>query len=182
MNVKGYRFAVGRFIPRIAYAVTLLNRHKEPPVVDSPELQRLTAELSEVARKNHWDDYRRHAGIGTYTLAGLLYILPKVGPLKLVAVKGPTVDTDQGNTCGLFYAPQTRSTLRSGALPHRPPLDRRRRRLPGWMYIRSLPPAIRFRPSWARSKLCRVVLPIPGIPLETVISTPAARFDRAGIP
>lgn len=95
VNVKGYRFAVSRFIPRIAYAVTLLNRHKEPPAVDSPELQRLTTELSEVAQKNHWDNYRRHAGIGTYTLAGLLYVLPKVGPLKLVAVKGPTVDTDR---------------------------------------------------------------------------------------
>jgi hypothetical protein len=95
INVKGYRFAVRNFIPRVAYAVTLLNRHKEPPVVDSPEMQRLTAELSVVATKNNWDTYRRKAGIGTYSLAGLIYILPKFGPLKFVSVKGPSVDTDR---------------------------------------------------------------------------------------
>lgn len=95
INVKGYRFAVRNFIPRIAYAVTLLHRHKEPPVVDSPELQRLTAELTAVAAKNDWNRYRRKAGIGTYSLAGLIWILPKVGPIKFAAVKGPTVDTDQ---------------------------------------------------------------------------------------
>ncbi|QHS52272.1 zinc dependent phospholipase C family protein [Edaphobacter sp. 12200R-103] len=95
VNVKGYRFAVSRFIPRIAYAVTLLHRHSEPPVVDSPELQRLTAELAEVAKKNDWDAYRRKPGIGTYTLAGFLFIVPKIGPLKLAAVKGPTTETDR---------------------------------------------------------------------------------------
>lgn len=95
INVKGYRFAVRNFIPRVAYAVTLLHRHSEPPVVDSPELQQLTAQITAVAMKNDWDHYRRKAGIGTYTLAGLLWILPKVGPIKFAAVKGPTMDTNQ---------------------------------------------------------------------------------------
>jgi hypothetical protein len=95
VNVRGYRFATRNFIPRIAYAVTLLKRHKEPPVFDSPELQRLTSELVAVAAKNNWNAYRRKAGIGTYSLAGFLFILPKVGPIRFVSVKGPTVDTDR---------------------------------------------------------------------------------------
>lgn len=95
VNVKGYRFAVRNFIPRIAYAETLLHRHHEPPVVDSPELHQLTEQLSSVATRNHWDNYRERAGIGTYSLAGLLYILPKFGPLRLAAVKGPSVETDR---------------------------------------------------------------------------------------
>jgi hypothetical protein len=95
VNVKAYRFAVRSFIPRIAFSVNLLHRHKEPPVVDSPELQRLTTELAAVAAKNDWAAYRKKAGVGTYTLAGLLFILPKVGPLRLAAVKGPTVDTNR---------------------------------------------------------------------------------------
>jgi hypothetical protein len=95
VNVKGYRFAVSRFIPSIGYAVALLHRHREPPVVDSPELQRLTSELAAVAKKNDWDAYRHKPGIGTYSLAALLFVLPKVGPLKLAAVKGPTPDTDR---------------------------------------------------------------------------------------
>ena len=106
-NVKGYRFAVRKFIPRVAYAVTLLHRHNEPPIVDSPELQRLTAELATVAAKNNWDAYRKKAGIGTYTLAGLIWIMPKVGPIKFAAVKGPRIDTDRD---------YVRSVLRSADL------------------------------------------------------------------
>jgi hypothetical protein len=96
INVRGYRFAVHGFIPRIAYALTLLHRHDEP-VEDpnAPDIQRLNAEVRAVVQQNHWDEYRRHAGVGTYMLAGFLYIVPKFGPLKLVAVKGPTPSTDQ---------------------------------------------------------------------------------------
>jgi hypothetical protein len=95
INVRTYRFAVHRFIPRIAYATTLLHRKHEPAdPADNADLQRLTAEIAKIAAENDWDTYRRHAGIGTYTLAGLLYIIPKIGPIKLVAVKGPTAKTE----------------------------------------------------------------------------------------
>jgi hypothetical protein len=95
VNVAGYRFSVHRFIPRIAYAVTILHRHREPADdLSAPDLQRLSAEIAAVARQNNWAAYKRRAGIGTYTLAGFLYILPKFGALKLVAVKGPTAQTE----------------------------------------------------------------------------------------
>lgn len=94
INVEGYRFSVHRFIPRIAYAVTILHRRHEPADVDNADFQQLTREIAVVAQTNNWDAYRRHNGIGTYTLAGLIYILPKFGPIKLVAVKGPTPKTE----------------------------------------------------------------------------------------
>ena len=40
-NVPGYRFAVRTFIPRIAYAVTLLHRHDEPAAPTTPTPQNL---------------------------------------------------------------------------------------------------------------------------------------------
>lgn len=94
INVKGYRFAVRRFIPRVAFAVTVLHRNHEPAEVPSPELQQLEARIAAVARANDWAAYRKKAGPGTYLLAGLLFVLPKLGPLKLVAVKGPTATTE----------------------------------------------------------------------------------------
>jgi hypothetical protein len=94
VNVRGYRFAVHEFIPRIAYAVVLLHRRHEPADVDNADLQRLQREIAIVAQQNDWAAYRRHAGIGTYMLAGVLYILPKFGSLKLVSVKGPTTQTE----------------------------------------------------------------------------------------
>lgn len=95
VNVSGYRWAVHRFIPRVAYATTLLHRHDEPAEVNSdPDVQRLIAEVKAVEQQNHWDDYRKHAGLLTYTLAGVIFIVPKIGPLKLAAVKGPTSQTE----------------------------------------------------------------------------------------
>ena len=89
-----YRFAVHTFIPRIAYAVTLLHRSHEPPDSTAPDVVELEKEAAEVAQDNNWQKYRRKPGIGTYTLAGFLFILPKVGPLSLVNVKGPTQQTE----------------------------------------------------------------------------------------
>jgi hypothetical protein len=93
-NVRDYRFAVRALIPRIAYAVTLLKRRHEPPEPDTPEVVEMEKEVAAMAKENNWDLYRGRAGIGTYTLAGLLFVLPKIGPLKMVAVKGPTAETE----------------------------------------------------------------------------------------
>ena len=94
INVRAYRFAVHGFVPRIAYATTLLHRRHEPVDVNSAEFQRLEREVANVEQQNNWAAYRRRPGIGTYTLAGLIFVLPKFGPLKLVAVKGPTTQTE----------------------------------------------------------------------------------------
>jgi hypothetical protein len=95
VNVSDYRWAVHRFIPRIAYSTTLLHRNHEPAdVASDPDVQRLIHEVAVIEQQNHWEEYRKHAGFLTYTLAGILFILPKVGPIKFTAVKGPTVQTE----------------------------------------------------------------------------------------
>jgi len=93
-NVRDYRFAVRTFIPRIAYAITLLHRRKEPPEPDTPAFAEMVTQVAAVSQENNWDAYRRKAGLETYALAGLLFVLPKIGPLKMVAVKGPTTATE----------------------------------------------------------------------------------------
>jgi hypothetical protein len=95
INIKGFRFAVRSFVPRIAYAVTLLHRSHMPADTPGPELKRLEREAARVAAENNWDRYHEKAGIGTYSLAGLIYIMPKIGPLKLVAIKGPNASTEE---------------------------------------------------------------------------------------
>jgi hypothetical protein len=95
INVGGFRFAVRSFIPRIAYALTLLHRSRMPADSMGPELQKLLSEVARVETENNWDQYRKKAGIGTYALAGLIFIVPKIGPLKLAAIKGPTVATEE---------------------------------------------------------------------------------------
>lgn len=93
-NVRGYRFAVRSFIPHVADAVELLHHHPIASETVSAEAVAMDKEVARVSAENDWDHYRRRAGLGTYTLAGILFILPKVGPLKLVSVKGPTESTE----------------------------------------------------------------------------------------
>lgn len=97
-NVGGYRFAVRTFIPRVAYALTLLHRRHEPPETNTPERLEIEKEVSAMAAENGWHAYRSRAGIGTYALAGLIFVLPKIGPLKLLAIKGPTAATEADYT------------------------------------------------------------------------------------
>jgi hypothetical protein len=95
INADGYRFAVHSFIPRIAYAETILHGGHEPAEPTTPEAVAMEKEVTRIAAENDWDQYRRKAGIGTYSLAGLLFILPKVGTLKMLAIKGPTSETEE---------------------------------------------------------------------------------------
>jgi hypothetical protein len=94
VNVRAYRFAVRALIPRIAYAITILHRGHVLADPVTPETLEIEKEASAVADENDWQAYRRRSGIGTYALAGLLFVLPKIGPLKLVAIKGPTAATE----------------------------------------------------------------------------------------
>ena len=89
-NIKTYRFAARTLIPRAAYAVTLLHHNHEVADPATPDAQEIEKEVAAVAIADHWDLYRRKAGFGTHLLAGVVFIVPKFGPLAMVAIKGPT--------------------------------------------------------------------------------------------
>ncbi len=90
-----YRFSVRSFLPRIAYAETVLHRHRMPPDGNTPEFLEFQRALAQSDNENNWEPYRRKAGLGTYTLAGLIFILPPVGPLADLKIKGPDAVTEQ---------------------------------------------------------------------------------------
>ena len=137
INVHGYRFAVRALIPRIAYAITILRRHHEPPDPDTPEALEIEKEAARVAAECDWQTYRRKPGIGTYALAGFIFILPKIGPLKMAAVKGPTSETEAmylhsvvvststlRRTLSRFTPPKARSVeSKAGAVDRTQPLS-----------------------------------------------------------
>ena len=71
-----------------------VDRRHEPPEPDTPEFNEIVAEAAAVDKENNWGAYRRKAGFETYAIAALLFVIPKIGPLKLVDVKGPTTATE----------------------------------------------------------------------------------------
>ena len=107
INVPGYRFATRTFIPRIAYAVTLLHRSQEPAEPETKERADYNEQVAAMAATDDWQNYRHHAGIGTYMLAGIIFIVPKIGPIKLVAVKGPNEKTEEEYLHSVLLATDT---------------------------------------------------------------------------
>jgi len=95
INVPAYRFATRSFIPRIAYAETLLHRKHEPAEPVTKERSDYNDAVAKMAATDNWQSYRHHAGITTYMLAGIIFIVPKIGPLKLAAIKGPSQKTEE---------------------------------------------------------------------------------------
>ena len=93
-TLRGYRFAVRSFLPRVAYAETVLHRKGFPPDTPGPDLDLFKQQLKQADFENGWEQYRKKPSIGTYSLAAFIFILPKVGPLKLLAIKGPTPQTE----------------------------------------------------------------------------------------
>ena len=94
-KLRGYHYSVRTLIPRVAYAETLLHRSSFPADVSNPSLDALTQDIAHLSKANNWDAYRSQAGFGTHLLAGFIFILPKVGPLSDLSIRGPSVKAKQ---------------------------------------------------------------------------------------
>jgi hypothetical protein len=102
-KLRGYRYAVRTLLPRVAYAETLLYRKRMPPDVPSPALDEFSKEVASLSAANNWPAYRRHAGLGTRLLAAFIFILPKVGPLSDLSLRGPTPSAEQDYVDSLMH-------------------------------------------------------------------------------
>lgn len=94
-KVWEYRFAVRNFIPHVAYAITMRRRKHEPAEADTPESIEIEKEAAAAEALDSWNSYRTgKPSFETRVVAVFLFILPKVGPLSLANVKGPTPSTE----------------------------------------------------------------------------------------
>ena len=90
-----YRRSVRSFIPAIARAEVLLHRKNFPADVPGPEFDRYAERVQEADADNGWEHYRRgRFGIGTRVLAVLIVIVPKIGVISDVAIRGPQPETE----------------------------------------------------------------------------------------
>jgi hypothetical protein len=111
-TLQGYRFSVRTLLPRVAYAETLLYNSHLPPDVPSPALDELNQQVAALAAADDWSAYRNRAGLGTHLLAGFIFIIPKVGPLSDLSLRGPTPSAEQDYLNSLIHTADTlRQTL-----------------------------------------------------------------------
>lgn len=123
--IRGYRFAVRSFLPRIAYAETVLHKKDFPPDTPSEVFDTFKQNLAQADFENGWNQYRKKAGIETHLLAVLIAILPKIGVLSDLAIRGPNVQTEQQYVVSVNHATNrlrellTQPGANGGALPNR---------------------------------------------------------------
>ncbi len=92
--IRVYRHSVRSFIPNIARAETILHKKNFPADVPSPELYEVRDDLLQASADNNWEAYRKKPGFGSHLYAGFIFVVPKFGTLKLLAIKGPTQQTE----------------------------------------------------------------------------------------
>ena len=93
-TIGTFRWAVGALIPRMT-KVALVTREKDM-VKEYPTFDRkkFLYHLSRAEYEHTWGKNYQRPGFGTRVLAFFIRILPKIGPLKSVAIKNPTPQTE----------------------------------------------------------------------------------------
>ncbi len=93
-SLRIYRRSVRSFLPNIARAQTILHKNSFPQDSSNQDFIELRDELLQVAAEENWQQYRKTPGFGSHMYAGFIYIVPKVGTLQMLAIKGPTEQTE----------------------------------------------------------------------------------------
>ena len=95
-SFHSYSWSVRTLLPRVGYAEALLHRSKFPADEDNADFHEYADRLKATDTISHWEAYRKHKpSFVTRVFAGLIFILPKFGPLSDLAIRGPSADTEQ---------------------------------------------------------------------------------------
>jgi len=94
LAIGSYRFAVSRLIPEMTRVA--LQTHKKGLIREKPDFAKreFLYRLSRTGYEKEWGKDYTKPGAGTRILSTLLRYMPKVGPLKGLAFKSPTPQTE----------------------------------------------------------------------------------------
>ncbi len=94
-TIGSFRWAVGALIPKMTKVA--LVEHEKDYVKENPSFDRnkFLYRLTRAQYERDWGKNYHRPGFGTRVLAFIIRILPKIGPLKSMAIKTPTPQTEQ---------------------------------------------------------------------------------------
>lgn len=93
--MNSYRVAVRRVIPLFA-AGTIVNVGGHlPPDPPSPELQHLTAAISQTDYAKYWGKYQHGPTVKDHLLGIVVFLIPKIGILRILAIEPPSLKTEE---------------------------------------------------------------------------------------
>ena len=92
---ESYDSAVAKMLPTFAHAETLIHRKDFPPVENTPAYQEFSGRQEQTSAENDWALYKKKAGFEVHFVAFLIRIVPKIGPVSDLAIRGPNAKTDR---------------------------------------------------------------------------------------
>lgn len=92
---ESYDSAVSKLLPVFAHAEVLIHRKDFPPVQDTPAYHQFSTRQVQAGLDNQWALYKKKAGFEVHIVAFLIRIVPKIGPISDLAIRGPNMETDR---------------------------------------------------------------------------------------
>lgn len=92
--IGSYRSSVRHIIPLFAKATIVNVRGHLPPDPPDADLQRLLSNISKTDYAQHWSQYHHGPTLEDHFLRIVIRLVPKIGILKILAIKPPTTQTE----------------------------------------------------------------------------------------
>ena len=93
--IKSYHSSVGKFLPKFASAEALIHRNDFPPEEDIPAFRQFQERQRRAEIENGWQTWNRKPGFQIHMIAFAIRIVPKVGPISALAIRGPSAETNR---------------------------------------------------------------------------------------
>lgn len=93
--IRSYRSSVRSFIPRFAHAEDVLHGSHFPQDVDDAAFEQFARDVQNADYQRHWNGSRKDAGFFTHVVAWFIVIVPKIGVVSDLAIRGPNKQTEQ---------------------------------------------------------------------------------------
>ena len=93
--IRSYRSSVRSFIPRFAHAENVLHGKHFPPDVSDEAFAQFARDVQNADYQRHWNGSRKDAGFITRVIAVFIVIVPKIGVISDLAIRGPDEQTEQ---------------------------------------------------------------------------------------
>jgi Zinc dependent phospholipase C len=126
--LRSYRRAVRSIIPAFAEAEVVLHHRQFLPDKHNPEFELYARRVAETYYERHWKRAFKDPGIGAHLLAAVVWILPKIGPISMLAIKIPNSETQQWYVRGVNHTVDRFESIlnnlkNDGQAPRLPDLD-----------------------------------------------------------
>jgi hypothetical protein len=93
--MSSYRVGVRRVIPLFAKATIVKVRRHLTPDQPGPAAQQLLASISKTDYATNWSQYHRGPTLEDHVLGIIVRLIPKIGILKILAIKPPSAQTEE---------------------------------------------------------------------------------------